>query len=418
MKMFLGIFLLGWMLASSTVAYASGFSLDKLAVTYKDTEGKETQNWLTAAAAFKSEWFAAKVTGKFYLTDLTENYEDSSGTDDRYSNVRADLGFSGWGEGLALPLSYKWNKNYRINHYGLGYEWRPWKPVKLGVGYAGSRRAALESAREEYNYQLDQIKIIMLYEPRRWRYKLNLTRSDKLYPNFDSTTESSASRYNANYTALKYIVDQDVSFRVNNQLQLGLGYAFVNTDYYQDRLRELSDSSGMVQLKGKKEGKSHKWELSGNYQLNKGWKLSGGYARSDTTGYNGDYAADSLKLEGKYAVRGQWWLATKLRLTDLSYSNGYRNEADTEEDDDPDYNTRFQQVLAVEYCRKLKAFTYNLEVFAKHYNYRSLANHGDAGVICTLTWELLHLDWQLQAAPNGNLSSTKAKYFLKTEYQF
>ncbi|MGD8400950.1 MAG: hypothetical protein PVH64_08455 [Bacillota bacterium] len=418
MKMLLGIFLMGCLLTSGTAAYASQFTLDKLTLTHKATEGKETQNWLAAASALQSEWLSAKVTGKFYLPDLADNYEDSSGTDDRYSNVRADLGFSGWGAGLALPLSYKWNENYRINHYGLGYEWRPWQQVKLGVGYSGSRRAALASNLELYNYQLDQIKVKVLYKPQRWRYRLNLTRSDKLYPNFVAIDTPTPSRYNTNYTALKYVWDQEVSYQVNNQLKVKLGYTYANTDYYQDRLREETDSNGIVQTKGKKEGQSHKWELSGNYQLNKGWKLSGSYARSDTTGYNGDYAADSIKLEGKYAVRGQWWLATKLRLADLSYSGGYQNEADTEEDEDPDYNTRFQQALAVEYFRKREAFAYNLEIFAKHYNYKSLDDHGDAGIICTLTWEWLHLDWQLQAAPNGNLSSTRAKYLLKTEYQF
>jgi hypothetical protein len=422
MKIFLGILVLGGLLGSGTAALAAGFAMDKVGLTTKYTDGKATQNWLAVTSKVKSDWLTTKLTGKFYLADLAENYEDSSsdGTDDLFSNVQADFGFPGWGKGLDVPLSYKWNENYQIYHYGIGYEWRPWEQIKLGAGYAESQRQALASSRKKNNYQLGQTKISFKYEPERWSYALRLTRSDKVYLNFDesSTTTDSKTGYNTNYTALKYLWDQDISYRVNERLKLGLGYTFADTDYYQDRLRDVAKDDGMVQTKGKKEGKSNKWDVSGNYQLNEGWKLSGSYGRSDSTGYNGNYAADSFKLEGKYTVKGQWWVATKLHLTDLCYSSGFQLEEDAAEDDDADYQTRFQQMLAVEYYRKMKAFTYNLEAFVKHYDYESSATCSKAGLIGTLTWEWLHLDWYLQAAPNGNLSSNKAKYLFKAEYQF
>jgi hypothetical protein len=423
MRMFLGVLVLnGLLLANSTATLAAGFTMDKAEVATKYTEDKATQNWLTVASRVKGDWLATKLTGKFYLTNLEENYEDSSGagTDDLFSNVRADFEFPGWGKGLDVPVSYKWNENYQIYHYGIGYEWRPWERVKVGVSYADSQRRALASSREEHNYQFGQAKISFKYEPERWSYGLKLTRSDKAYFNFDenSTTIDSETRYNMNYTALKYLWDQDVSYQVNEQLKLGLGYTFANTDYYQDRLRDEVQDNGMVKTTGKKEGKSNKWDVSGNYRLNEGWKLSGSYGMSDSTGYNGNYAADSLKLEGKYTVRGQWWVAAKLHLTDLCYSYGYQLEEDAAADVDADYQTRFQQVLAVEYFRKLTALTYNLEVFVKRYDYDSAAAYSGAGLIAVLTWEWLHLDWYLQAAPNGNLSSNKAKYLLKAEYQF
>jgi hypothetical protein len=422
MKLYLGILIIGCWLVGSTPARAAEFSLKRVTVTTKYTEDKSTQNWLAVAAKGKGDWLTTGLSGKFYLKDLADNYEDSSaaGTDDLFSNVRADFAFGGWGQGFKGPVSYKWNKNYQIHHYGIGYERRPWKTVKLGFSYAASLRKALESSCKAYNYSLGLAKILFKYQPERWSYKLDLTRSDKVFPNFEASSSegANASRYNTNFTALKYLVAQDLSYQWNERLKLGLSYSYSNTDYYQDRLRDEINSEGIIQTKGKKEGKSNKFNFTGNYQLNEGWKLSGSYGLSDTTGYNGDYASDSIRLEGKYTVRGQWWLAAKLHLTDLSYSHGYQPEDDAATDDDPDYKTRFQQTLAVEYFRKHTAFTYNFEVFAKHYDYESAADHAAAGVIATLSWEWLHMDWSLEAAPNGSLSSSKAKYRLKTEYQF
>jgi hypothetical protein len=419
MRIFLGILVMGAWLASSTAAWGAGFEMDKAGLTTKYTKGKATQNWLGIASKVKSEWLTMKLTGKFFLADLAETYEDSSsvGTDDLFSNVRADFGFPSLSKDLEVPVSYKWNENYQIYHYGIGYEWRLWEWVKLGVSYTESQRRAGETSSEVYNYRLGQAKVSVKYDLERWRYALSLTRSDKLFPNFVAKPAPTASRYNVNYTSLKYLFDQNVSYQVNERLKLGLGYTFVNTDYYQDRLHNELQNDGTTQLKGKKEGKSNKFSLSGNYQLNEAWKLSGSYGLSDYTGYNGDYATNSFKLEGKYTIRGEWWLAAKLRLTDLCYS-GYQPEEGAAEDEDADYQTRFQQVLAVEYCRKLTAFTYNLEAFAKHYDYESASTYSGAGLIGTLTWEWLHLDWYLQAAPQGNLSSRKAKYGFKMEYKF
>jgi hypothetical protein len=420
MKLCSGILVMLVLLAGGTRTLAVNFAMDKLAVTTKYTEEKPAQNWLTVAANVKGDWLTAKLSGKFYGADLAENHEDSSsaGTDDLFSKVGATFNFAGWGKGLEVPLSYKWNENYQICHYGLSYEWRPWKMVKLGFGYGRSDRRVLEDRRRVWNYQLDQAEMSLKYEPKSWSYKLKLTRSDKVYPNFSAGAEAAASRYNNNYTALKYLWDQDVGYQVNDRLKLGLGYNLTTTDYYQDRLRTVTGADGMAQVKGKEKGQSYKFNVSGKYQLSEGWKLTGSYGRSDYTGYNGDYASDIIKLEGKYTVKGQWWLAAKLHLSDLSYSYGYQLEEDAAEDDDQNYNSRFQQTLALEYFRKLTACTYNLEVFAKHYDYDATANHGAAGVIATLTWEWLHWNWSVQAAPNGNLSSSRARYSFTTKYQF
>jgi hypothetical protein len=419
MKVFSGFLVVVGLLATSAATWAAEFTMDKIEAASKHTEGKDVQNWLSVASQVKSDWLTAKLTGKFYLADLTETYEDSSavGTDDLFSAVRTNLGFPGWSRDLAVDSGYKWNENFQIYNCGLGYQWRPKDTVKWDVRYSHSGRRASASDREDWNYRLGLAEVSFKYAPERWSYALQVKRRDKLFPNFSSAGGATKSHYNANYTALQYSWDQDLTYNVNSQLKLGLGYSGAYTDYYQDRLRDEVQSDGMVQTKGKKDGRGNKWEITGNYRYNERWRFTGSYRESDYTGFNGECAAAGLTLEGKYTPAARWWLATKLRVSDLCYSN-YQAEADEAEDDDADYRSRLQEVIALEYFRKMVAFTYNLEVFARYYDYRSATDRFNGGLIATVTWRWLYLDWYLQAAPNGNLSTYKAKYLFKTGYRF
>ncbi|HYH02731.1 MAG TPA: hypothetical protein VEC37_06485 [Bacillota bacterium] len=409
-----------------TAVFAEGFQMDRITMAAKQVEDEDDQYWLYFNSNANYDWMRMNLQGKFYFEDLDENWVDYSrdGMGDLYSGVKANFRFPELSKGLDASLGYKWNDNYEVYLYGLGYGWNPVKYLTLGVRYDEAKRNQLDPSIvpsdgenendediEEEDFPGDlkrkQQEFYLTYSPEKWGYSLDLQRVEKDYPN-DETSN-----------ALIFLTDHRLTWQATTKLGLGFRYKTSTTDCDNDP--DFKDSD------------SNKWTVDGTYKLNQQWTLSGAYSQSEYT-YNDDkfegkpyYAetsADALSLKGKYTSNSNWWLATKFYTYDLYYNKDYHDRHNDPNDKDADYNTRTQNVIAFEFEQKLKPFNYNIEVFAKNFDYEVDPDDKDrddgttTGIIGTIVWDWINLHWSFRAAPCGDLSTRKANYELKATYKF
>lgn len=408
-----------------TAVFAEGFQMDRITLATKHVEDeKEHQNWLYFNSNANYDWMKMNLQGKFYFPQLSENWIDYSrnGMGDLYSGVKANFRFPELSKGLDASLGYKRNDNYDVYLYGLGYGWSPVKYLTFGIRYDEAKRNQLDPSivpdddnendddiEEDFPGDLKrkQQEFYLNYLPGKWGYSLDLQRVEKEYPN-DKTSN-----------ALIFLTDQRLTWQATAKLDLGLRYKTSTTDCDDDPTFKDADSN--------------KWTVDGIYKLNKQWTMSAAYSQSEYT-YNDDlldgkpyYAettADALSLKGKYTSNSNWWFATKFYAYDLYYNDYYNKRHNNPNDKDADYNTRKQNVIAFEFEQKLKPFNYNIEVFAKNFDYevdpidKDRDDGTTCGVIGTIAWDWMNLHWSFRAAPNGDLSTRKANYELKATYKF
>ncbi|HEY8462475.1 MAG TPA: hypothetical protein VIM29_00360 [Bacillota bacterium] len=409
-----------------TAVLAEGFQMDRVTVGVKRIEDEEDQNWLYFNSNTTYDWMRMNLQGKFYFPQLSENWVDYSrnGMGDLYSGVKANFRFPQLSKGLDASLGYKWNENYDISLYGLGYGWSPVRHLTLGARYDianrkdkadGSKTSSNTpdpetggaSSEEDYGGDLDrqQAEFYLDYSPRNWGYSLNVKRIDRDFVNASQQMHDNFG-YNRDYSSLSYETNQRLTWQATSKLLLGLRYATTDAEY-EDQL--------------KRDGDKERWVLSGTYKLNNNWTLSSSYSQTDYTGFDGGYNTDSISARAKYTSDSNWWLAAKLFLNDYYYDVTYQAHYNNPKDKDADYNSRQQQVVAVEFEQKLEPFSYNLEVFVKNFQYDAGEEPEDdtkAGIIGVIAWDWMNLHWSFRAAPNGDLYTRKANYELKATYKF
>jgi hypothetical protein len=406
-------------LAIGSAVLAEGFQMERVTIGTRWVEDEDQQNWLYFNSNADYEWTRFNLQGKFYVPSLSENWIDYSryGMDDLYSGVKANFRFPQLSRGLDANLGYKWNDYYRVYLYGVGYNWS-WAPnLTLGVHYDGAHRTEL-SSNPDRGTEIDpdtgevidndetqsgemwrnQGEFTLRYSPKGWGYSLTAQRIDCGFPD------------DADYNLLKYVFDQKFTWQATSKLDLGLRYVTKLTDYYDNPDRIDGDSDRVV--------------LDATLKWNQYWTWSGAYSQSDYSGYDGEYDTSSWRVKTKYDSNHDWWAAVKFYWLDLYYDQLFRGEYNDRNDLDEDYNSRIQQVVALEYERKLERFTYNLEVFVKNYDYdktpveSNRRDRTDTGFIGAIGWDWAKWRWVFRAAPNGDLTTRKANYELKATYKF
>jgi hypothetical protein len=413
----------GLILSLGTVALADGFQMDKVTLATRYVEDEDRQNWIYFNSNAKYDWMRMNLQGKLYIPQLSENWIDYSrdGMDDLYSGLRANFLFPEFCRGLDANLGYKWNDDYRVYLYGVGYGFSPARYLDLGFHYDAANRSTLSDdpgaahngnngnnngaidSNDDYAGDLDrqQLEFTLGYNPKRWGYFLTAQRIDREYDNND-------------YNNLKYVLDHNLKWEATSKIDLGLRYVTKTTEYY--------DNPSWI------DGDSDRTTLYGSLKWDQYWTWSSAYTQSDYSGHDGEADCKSWNLKAKYIPNSNWWAAAKLYINNYFYSYDYRNEYLDVFDIDEDYNSRDQQVIAVEYERKLDTFTYNLEVFMKNYDYdddgaTKPENHdykdgSDVGIIGAIGWDWRKWHWVFRAAPNGDLSTRKANYELRATYKF
>jgi hypothetical protein len=422
MKKFGGVILtLGLILTMGTAALADGFQMDKVTIATRQVEDEDAQNWIYFNSNAKYDWMRMNLQGKLYVPQLTENWIDYSrdGLDDLYSGLRANFRFPEFSRGLDANLGYKWNKNYRIYLYGVGYGWSPAKNLALGLHYDAANRSLTSSsaAGSSSNANAEtgavdndedtagdlrrsQEEFTLEYRPKGWGYALTAQRIDCDYPDGDKSN------------LLKYVLNQKLDWQATSKIDLGLRYVTKSSEYYNNA--SWSD------------GDSNRLTLDGSLKWNPYWTWSSAYTQADYSGHDGDADSNGWNIKAKYTPADNWWAAAKLYIYDLNYDYTYWNNNRDDSDIDDDYNSRTQQVVAVEYEQKLDAFTYNLELFVKNYAYKSNLGHvikpyedgAKVGIIGAIAWDWVNWHWVFRAAPNGDLTTRKANYELKATYKF
>jgi hypothetical protein len=403
-----------------TTGLAKGLTMDKVSVTTKHIEDEDTQNWLYFTSYSKSDALSMRLFGKVYFPQLDDKYEDTSrdGLGDLYSSLRVHLKFPGFSQGFKSTAGYKWNQDYQIYMAGTGYDWKVNPYLSMGLWCDGSNRLALASGDDTKRYHRQKQEFSLNYTPKPWRYSLILTRSDYNYPEADTTYSKPNNIWlNEDYSVLSYTHNHKLNWQTTSKLNLGVGYRSWTSDYYHDQEGTYLNTT---EPKGKKDGEGTKTFLEATYIPNKRWTWHAKYSQSDSDGYNGTTNTDYLGCEGKYTDNGNWWMIAKLRLFDLDYSRDYTAAYEDPDDKDADYSSRQQQVLALDFHQKLKTVTYGIEPFVKNYDYvaNTKPDRTTLGIIGTLNWQWLNLDWYLLAAPKGTLTTRKGIYILRAQYKF
>jgi hypothetical protein len=415
MRRFGGVILtLGLILTMGAGALADGFQMDKVTIATRRVEDEDAQNWIYFNSNAKYDWTRMNLQGKLYLPSLSENWIDWSrdGMGDLYSGLRANFRFPEFCKGLDANLGYKWNDDYRVYLYGVGYGWNPFRNLSLGLHYdAGNRDLTGSTASGGSgspnpgeivddddgtgDLHRQQGEFTLNYNPQGWSYALTAQRIDYDFNNIE-------------YNKLMYVLDQKVTWQATSKIDLGLRYRTKTADYY-DATNKPDDDSDRV-------------TLDGTLQWDQYWAWSGAYTCTDYTGHNGTADTNRWSFKAKYTPKANWWAAAKLYLGNYEYDDKYRDDNLDLHDMDADYYSRTQQVVAVEYEQKLDAFNYNIEVFVKNFNYdkpnTQFEDGTDVGIIGAIAWDWVDWHWVFRAAPNGDLSTRKANYELKTTYKF
>jgi hypothetical protein len=406
-------------LAIGSAVLAEGFQMERVTIGTRWVEDEDQQNWLYFNSNADYEWTRFNLQGKFYVPSLSENWIDHHGVDDEYSGLMANFRFPQLSRGLDANLGYKWNEDYRVYLYGVGYGFSPAQYLNLGFHYDIANRIALSDNpgaanngntgdngiddEDDYAGDLDKqiLEFTLRYNPKVWGYSLTAQQLDYQYEKND-------------YDKLRYVLDQDVNWQATSRINLGLRYVTKTTEY---------DNAS------KKDGDSDWVKLYGSWKWDQYWSWSGAYIQSDYSDNGEEADCSGWNIKAKYTSDSNWWAAAKLYIYDRTYNDEYRDENLDVSDIDADYNSRTQQVLAVEYEQKLEAFTYNLEVFVKNFDYDDAdkdlkpAKHdykdgSDAGIIGAIGWDWAKWRWVFRAAPNGDLTTRKANYELKATYKF
>jgi hypothetical protein len=414
-------------LALGTVALADGFQMDKVTIATRHVEDEDVQNWIYFNSNAKYDWMRMNLQGKLYIPQLSENWIDYSrdGMGDLYSGLRANFRFPEFCKGLDANLGYKMNDNYWVLLYGAGYGFSPARYLSLGFHYDAAHRSTLSDVPsdenpghigedeendddDDYWGDLDrrQLEFTLGYNPKGWGYFLTAQRIDYEYEDHVNNK-------------LRNVLIHDLKWQATSKIDLGLSYKTRNTEY-PDNPSRMDGDSNRIKLYG-----SLKWDQY--------WTWSSAYTRWDYSGeYSGNYAeADfsGLNIKVKYTPDSNWWAAAKLYINDYFYDDAYRDEFLDFNDIDADYNSRNQRVIAVEYERKLDAFTYNLEVFVKNFDYddddddlkpdiHDYKDGTDVGIIGAIGWDWVKWHWVFRVAPNGDLSTRKANWELRATYRF
>jgi hypothetical protein len=388
------ILLMGLILMTLTTVLAEGFGLEKISLSAEQVEGEDFRTIIGVASGVETDDFKLDVTGKFYGSALADDYDE-----EKYSYLKAGLKLLQLGEGLGLDARYRWNQNYRFYGGGVKYQWEPHDWLKLKLAYALEFREDLEPGQSKNNYLRQNQELALKFKPgAKWDYSLEASRSDKTYPQPYSP--------GTDYTSLKYSLEQEGNYRVNDRLKLGLGYRVASTDY---------------RSSSRKDGFSQKWTVKGDYVQNDYWSWEPAYTESKYDGTYGERRQNIFKLDGIYKSDNDWKITAKLRLSDLMYSSRYdpnSEDSDVSQDPDDDYRSRRTYVIAAEYEQKLTALSYGVEIFYKYFDYESATMTVEPGIVGNLDWSWLRLDWHLKVAPRGELGSRKSKYQLKAEYKF
>lgn len=425
------------LLTLSTAVFAEGFQMDRVTAgaRYVEDNHPEVYEWIYFNSNANYDWLKMNLQGKFYAQKMKDNWIDYSpdGMGDLYNGVKANFRFPALSKGLEASLGYEWNDNYDVAMWGVGYGWGFGKNLSMGVRYDEAYRNTTNDdligktttidpstgsvLEEEHSGDLErrQQKFYLKYSPESWSYSLEFKRIDCDYVDASHEPEAlpvgyKGSGYNKDYSSISYVLDQKLTWQATEKLELGLRYLTTDSDYEDTQ---------------KLDGDSTKWVISGDYKANKNWLWSSAYSQSSYEGYNGESSTDALSVKGKYTSDSNWWYAVKLYLFDLDFDNNYTILHNNANDKDADFNTRTQQVVALEYEEKLDKFAYNLEVFAKNYAYETESateenwqDRVDCGLIGTLTWDWASLHWKLRVAPWGDLTTRKTNAELTATYKF
>jgi hypothetical protein len=395
MKLLSNIYLImGLVLISNTAVAAEGSGLEKISVSAEKVGDEAVRTLIGVDSRVRTDRVKLDVNAKYYLSALAEDYEE-----DKYSSLKAGLKLPQFSEEMGLSASYRWNRNYQFYGGAVKYQWEAGDCWDFQAEYAFEYREDLEPSRFKNNYLRQNQEFSLKFKPEgKWDYKMDASRSDKVYPHPYSP--------GTDYSSLKYTLNQEVDYQANDRLKLGLGYRVATTDN-----RSLS----------RKDGFSQKWTVKGDYAHNEYWSWEPAYTQSWGSGTYGERRQNNFNLDGVYKSGADWKITGKLRLSDLMYSSGYYPDDEAAEglqDPDDDYRSRRTYIAAAEYERKLTALSYGVEIFCKYFEYDSATMTVEPGVSANINWNWLRLDWRLKVAPQGDLRSRKAKYQLKAEYKF
>jgi hypothetical protein len=410
MRILIRFFVACLILCMSATVLAEGFEMNKVSLNTRKEDGCDQENWLAASARAKYDLLDLRLRAKLYFPQLSENWEDTSkddGMGDKYSGIRADMGFPGISKGLEAALAHKWNENYTINLAGLGYNLSPIDDLTLGLWCEVAKAESSNDSYYDYDRQKQQFSLS--YTPDPWGYSLVVTRQDKKIKNFTPGPDSDNPAFNNDYSYLKYSYEHQLTWQASSKLKLGLGYATSNADYYNDD--------------AKKDGTSDEWKLKANYKQNDYWTWDGSYSTWDCDGYNDWHKGNMLAIDATYSPEKSWSLTPKLRIADLDYSDKYRAAYDDPEDKNADYHSRQYQAVALAYEKKYDKWAYDIEGFVKNYDYdESGPNIPDdnisTGAMLTVTWQTGQIHWYVQVAPQGSLTTRNGYYEARAEYRF
>lgn len=361
------------------------YKMDRISLKMGSIRGEAVEQDLYYYSGWNSKYFTLDFTNKFSWPENNQNYSKFG--------VKA-----GFGElnPLKLNIDYQWNERYRILSPEIKYNFKFRRDLTIGVEFETVDRDPVKDKDREFRYRQEKGTIKTELDRDSWSYELKLAQTQKEYQEDEGE----------NYTT--YQLNQDFAWWIPN-FKLNLSY-HESTNYYPYNINQ--------------DGWSSEAGIGGEYRFSEHWQLTATLRdKEEEKGLVPYLNQRNLDFKLKNRLTNNLTFSLRADSTRFNYysETGY-TDPDKTASEDEDRKSRDDSKAALECEAKLKKtkLTVGAGLFQLNRDYDStlVEDIDRKGLYASIRWNPGKIGFELELAPNGNLSRVNGFYQLKLNYDF
>ncbi len=370
-------------LTSSATWAVSELGVNRVSLSQEYSEGDPTPAILRFNGGAAWDWLKIGLTSKLLLNPV----------EDTYSSWDLKFIFPELSKTLVVKTGFDWNDRYKIHNEKVNYKFFPLKTVQMEIGYQNEEREA--ELATGCPYRLNNQSFALNWQPKTWKYTLNLTRNDKDYYE------------DAQYTSLKYQLTETLTWYLRRNIELKVGYEENTGDYITSGYKDF----------WKKE-----WSFDGKYKSKSKWHWELDYRKLFwERGYEPYRSSHKLQIKMGRSLNQTAKVTFNTTYRDLNY---YSTSQDYSEPGvyykvENDLKSRVETKTGMELQLNTSNFTWKLGPFWGHTDYDSASakDVNRMGVYATIVWSYRNFEVTLKMAPRGDLLTQNEYYLMEMAYK-